>query len=81
MDDLSHLSWPFFNSSCIEFARAFDRWVGAELVALSPTREAMARRRDRYFSVSQLPDGCETLSRCKYPVSNARLVFVALSDA
>jgi acyl-CoA dehydrogenase len=31
MDDLSHLSWPFFDSSCFEFARGFDRWVRAEL--------------------------------------------------
>ena len=36
MDDLSHLSWPFFDSSCIEFARAFDRWVGAELGGFEP---------------------------------------------
>jgi acyl-CoA dehydrogenase len=36
MDDLSHLSWPFFDSSCIEFARGFDRWVGAELGGFEP---------------------------------------------
>jgi acyl-CoA dehydrogenase len=29
--DLSHLSWPFFDSSCIEFAAGFERWVRAEL--------------------------------------------------
>jgi acyl-CoA dehydrogenase len=29
--DLSHLSWPFFDSSCVEFAGSFNRWVGAEL--------------------------------------------------
>jgi acyl-CoA dehydrogenase len=29
--DLSHLSWPFFDSSCFEFAAGFDRWVCAEL--------------------------------------------------
>jgi hypothetical protein len=29
--DLTHLSWPFFDSACFEFARDFDRWVGAEL--------------------------------------------------
>ncbi len=29
--DLSHLSWPFFDSSCVEFVGGFDRWVGAEL--------------------------------------------------
>jgi acyl-CoA dehydrogenase len=36
MDDLSHLSWPFFDSSSSEFARGFDRWVGAELGAFEP---------------------------------------------
>jgi acyl-CoA dehydrogenase len=29
--DLSHLSWPFFDSPCLEFARGFERWVRAEL--------------------------------------------------
>ena len=29
--DLSHLSWPFFDSSCIELAAGFKRWVRAEL--------------------------------------------------
>ena len=28
---LSHLSWPFFDSSCIELAAGFKRWVRAEL--------------------------------------------------
>ena len=36
MDDLSHLSWPFFDSSFIEFAQGFDRWVGAELGGFEP---------------------------------------------
>jgi acyl-CoA dehydrogenase len=29
--DLSHLSWPFFDTSCFVFADGFDRWVRAEL--------------------------------------------------
>jgi acyl-CoA dehydrogenase len=29
--DLTHLSWPFFDSRHIEFAQEFDRWVRAEL--------------------------------------------------
>jgi acyl-CoA dehydrogenase len=29
--DLTHLSWPFFDSVYLEFAQKFDRWVGAEL--------------------------------------------------
>ena len=29
--DLTHLSWPFFESACFEFARDFDRWACAEL--------------------------------------------------
>ena len=29
--DLTHLSWPFFDSDHLEFARKFDRWVRAEL--------------------------------------------------
>jgi hypothetical protein len=29
--DLRHLSWPFFDSSCIELAAGFKRWVRAEL--------------------------------------------------
>ena len=29
--DLTHLSWPFFDSACFEFARDFDRCVCAEL--------------------------------------------------
>jgi acyl-CoA dehydrogenase len=29
--DLDHLTWPFFDSDCVEFARGFDRWAHAEL--------------------------------------------------
>jgi acyl-CoA dehydrogenase len=29
--DLTHLSWPFFDSRHLEFAQEFDRWVSAEL--------------------------------------------------
>ena len=29
--DLSHLSWPFFDTCCFEFAGGFDRWVRAKL--------------------------------------------------
>jgi len=29
--DLHHLTWPFFDSACVEFARSFDRWTRAEL--------------------------------------------------
>jgi acyl-CoA dehydrogenase len=29
--DLTHLSWPFFDSPHLEFAQEFDRWVSAEL--------------------------------------------------
>jgi acyl-CoA dehydrogenase len=36
MDDLSHFSWPFFDSSHLEFARSFHQWVRAELSGFEP---------------------------------------------
>src|SRR5271170_6710333 len=29
--DLTHLSWPFFDSVCLEFAESFERWARTEL--------------------------------------------------
>jgi hypothetical protein len=75
--DLSHLSWPFFDSSCVEFAGNFERWVRAELGGFEQDEGGMAGRRGRYLNVSRPPAGCETPSRHKHSVSNARLAFAA----
>jgi acyl-CoA dehydrogenase len=31
--DLDHLTWPFFDAACVEFATNFDRWADRELAA------------------------------------------------
>jgi acyl-CoA dehydrogenase len=60
MDDLSHLSWPFFDSSSSEFARGFDRWVGAELGAFEPDEggDGKAARQifERFATAGWLPN-------------------------
>jgi acyl-CoA dehydrogenase len=47
--DLSHLSWPFFDSSCFEFAGGFDRWVSAELGGFEQDEGGDGRAARRIF--------------------------------
>jgi len=47
--DLSHLSWPFFDTSCFEFAEGFDHWVSAELGGFEQDEGGDGRAARRIF--------------------------------
>ena len=72
--DLTHLSWPFFDPSCFEFARDFDRWACAELGGFEHDEGGVGKAARQIFEQVAAAAGCEIPFRRKHPVNHSRLI-------
>jgi hypothetical protein len=78
--DLSHLSRPFFDSSCIEFAAGFERWVRAELVGFEQEEGGDGKAARQIFERLAAAGCCEVPSRNRLSVIDARSVSAAYAS-